>query len=57
MLEFVMLERWKPFHSIVSRIVAVTYYQNLEEVPWHLGLKTLNRQKVKNLKTIYPGEK
>ena len=34
-----MLKCWN--HSTTTRNNAVNYYQNLEEVPWHLGLKEL----------------
>ena len=34
---FVMLKCWN--HSITTRNNAVTYYQTLKEVPWHLSVK------------------
>ena len=36
LLKFVMLKCWN--HSITTRNNAITYYQTLEEVLWHLGL-------------------
>ena len=35
-VKFVMLKCWH--HSITTRKIAVTYYQTLEEVLWHLEL-------------------
>ena len=31
-------------HSNTTRNYAVIYYQTLEEVPWHLGLKKYNKE-------------
>ena len=45
LLKFVMLKCWN--HSITTRNNAVTYYQTLEEVLWHLGLI-----KIKNVKNF-----
>ena len=36
LLKFVTLKCWN--HSITTRNNAVTYYQTLKEVLWHLGL-------------------
>ena len=45
LLKFVMLKSLN--HSIATRNNAVTYYQTLEEVLWHLGLT-----KIKNVKNF-----
>ena len=52
LLKFVMLKCWN--HSITTRNNAVTYYQFLEEVLWHLGLIKIKKcQKFsKSLKKI-----
>ena len=41
MLKFVLLKCWN--HSTTNRNYAVTYSKTLEEVPWHLGLKKLDK--------------
>ena len=46
-----MLKSWN--HSTTTRSYAVTYYKNLEKVPWHLGPKTQKWQQLsKSLKRI-----
>ena len=48
-----MLKWWN--HSTATKNYAVTYYEILEEVPWHLGLKKhlgQNKKFSKSLKKI-----
>ena len=43
-----MLKCWN--HSITPRYYAVTFFKNVEEVPWHKGL--LKIKNVKNFKKL-----